>query len=43
LLESGDDVRTGQELPGHKDVRTMMVYTQVLNRGGPAVRRPLDP
>ena len=42
LLESGYDIRTVQELLGHKDVRTTMVYTHVLNRGGMGVRSPLD-
>jgi integron integrase len=42
LLESGYDIRTVQELLGHKDVKTTMVYTHVLNRGGLAVRSPLD-
>jgi site-specific recombinase XerD len=43
LLEDGYDIRTVQELLGHKDVRTTMVYTHVLNRGGRGVRSPLDP
>lgn len=43
LLESGYDIRTVQELLGHEDVRTTMVYTHVLNRGGMGVRSPLDP
>jgi integron integrase len=42
LLESGYDIRTVQELPGHKDVRTTMIYTHVLNYGGKGVRSPLE-
>jgi integron integrase len=42
LLEAHYDIRTVQELLGHKDVKTTMIYTHVLNRGGLAVRSPLD-
>lgn len=42
LLESGYDIRTTQELLGHKDVSTAMVYTHVLNKGGHGVRSPMD-
>jgi integron integrase len=42
LLQSGYDIRTVQELLGHKDVQTTMIYTHVLNRGGRGVASPLD-
>ncbi len=41
LLEAGYDIRTVQELVGHKDVKTAMIYTHALNRGPAGVRSPL--
>ena len=42
LLEDGHDIRTVQELLGHRDVATTMIYTHVLKRGPAAVRSPAD-
>lgn len=42
LIEDGYDIRTVQELLGHTDVRTTMIYTHVLNTGGRGVRSPID-
>jgi integron integrase len=42
MLESGYDIRTVQELLGHKDLNTTMIYTHVMNKGGRGIRSPID-
>jgi site-specific recombinase XerD len=41
-LENGCGIRTVKKLPGHKDIKTTMIYTHVLNRGGRGVKSPVD-
>ena len=42
MQENGYDIRTVQELPGHRDLKTTVIYTRVLNRGPAAVGSPVD-
>jgi site-specific recombinase XerD len=42
ILKEGHDIRAVQESRGHNDVKTTMIYTHVLNRGGKGVRSPMD-